>query len=181
MSSTKTIEHMSWFIVVFIALLALKGISSAFSADNGYRVESDGNLVQIVTPDGNKTYFLDPALNQISSYSFEVPLSDFKTTPHGSGSDSSSKEGEKAPKQMENTDQLVLKANELYNRGKFKEALAYVEELLMRDPKHVRGWIMKGSLMHVQGQNDLAKEAWQHALDLDPNNSQIKAILGKNQ
>jgi len=77
------------------------------------------------------------------------------------------------------SDRLVLEANRLYNRGKFYEASMVVEELLRRSPEHVRGWVMKGSLMHVQGQKDMAKNAWQKALVLDPNNGTVKNLLEK--
>lgn len=77
------------------------------------------------------------------------------------------------------TDRLVLEANRLYNRRQFYEASLTVEEILTRRPDFARGWVMKGSLMYVQGQKDLAKTAWQKALELDPNNMEVKQYLGR--
>ena len=79
--------------------------------------------------------------------------------------------------EYDDTDRFVLEANRLYNRGKFYESANVIEELLRKNPTYVRGWIMKGSVMHMQGQRDLAKKAWQQALSLDPQNPEIKSIL----
>jgi tetratricopeptide (TPR) repeat protein len=166
-----------WGLFVFLVLQCLAFcVPLGFSAEPGFRVESDGNLLQVGSPYGSHLYFLDANISQFSSYQVEIPLNDLK--PNKNNLDHGSGPQDRDPSQLENTDQLVLKANELYNRGKFKEAADYVEELLRRDPKHVRGWIMKGSLMHALGQKDLARKSWQQALELEPNNPQIKNILG---
>jgi hypothetical protein len=81
--------------------------------------------------------------------------------------------------EYDDTDRLILEANRLYNRGKYYEASLTVEEILSKKPELPRAWVMKGSLMFVQGQKDLAKNAWQKALELDPANSQVKAYLGR--
>lgn len=83
--------------------------------------------------------------------------------------------------EYDNTDRLVLEANRLYNRGKFYQASLTVEELLAKRPDFTRGWIMKGSLLYVQGYRDLAKIAWEKALELDPNNPEVKSFLGRLQ
>jgi len=72
----------------------------------------------------------------------------------------------------------ILEANRLYNHGKYYEALNYVNEVTNRRPKYARGWIMKGSLLYVLGQKDLAKIAWDQALALSPNDAQITQMLG---
>ncbi len=81
--------------------------------------------------------------------------------------------------EYDDSDRLVLEANRLFNRRKFDEALATLDELLRRKPTFVRGWIMKGSVMYVRGHKDLAKTAWNQALTLDPENADIKSILEK--
>ncbi len=77
------------------------------------------------------------------------------------------------------SDRLILEANRLYNRRKFYEASITIEELLTKRPDYPRGWVMKGSLMYVQGYRDLAKQAWEKALELDPKNLQVKQYLGR--
>lgn len=79
----------------------------------------------------------------------------------------------------DDTDRLVLEANRLFNRKKFDEALTTIDELLRRKPAHLRGWIMKGSLLYVRGHKDLAKTAWNQALALEPENADVKSILEK--
>jgi hypothetical protein len=79
----------------------------------------------------------------------------------------------------DDTDRLILEANRLYNRGKFYAASLTVEDLISKRPDYARAWVMKGSLMYVQGQKDLAKTAWKKAIELDPSNEQVKAYLGR--
>jgi len=81
--------------------------------------------------------------------------------------------------EYDNTDRLVLEANRLYNRGKYYQASLTVEEILAKRPEYARGWVMKGSLLFVQGHNDLAKTAWEKALELDPSNAEVKSFLGR--
>lgn len=83
--------------------------------------------------------------------------------------------------EYDDADRYVVEANRLYNRGKFYDATAVVEELLRKKPDHVRGWVMKGSLMKVQGQKDLAKSAYEQALKLDPNNLELKKLVENNK
>lgn len=81
--------------------------------------------------------------------------------------------------EYDDTDRLVLEANRLFNKRKYFEAVAVVDELIRRKPSHVRAWIMKGSLMYVRGQKELAKTAWKQAQALEPENKEIKSILEK--
>ncbi len=79
--------------------------------------------------------------------------------------------------EYDDTDKLVIEANHFYNQGKFFEASEDVEEILRKKPDYVRGWIMKGSLMYVQNQKDLAKKSWEKAQSLEPTNPQVKTLL----
>lgn len=81
--------------------------------------------------------------------------------------------------EYDDSDRLVLEANRLFNRKKFDEALSAIDELLRRKPNYIRGWIMKGSVMYVRGHKDLAKTAWNQALAIEPENSDVKSILEK--
>lgn len=81
------------------------------------------------------------------------------------------------PSEYDNTDRLIFEANHLYNRGKFYEASVYVEELIRKNPILVRAWVMKGSLLYMQGYKDLAKKAWTKAAELDPKDPEVADIL----
>lgn len=81
--------------------------------------------------------------------------------------------------EYDDTDRLVLEANRLYNKRKYDETLAVIDELLRRRPDFVRGWIMKGSVMYVRGHKDLALSSWKKAQLLQPNSEDIKSILEK--
>jgi tetratricopeptide (TPR) repeat protein len=74
-------------------------------------------------------------------------------------------------------DRMVVEVNHLYNLGKYYEASVWVEELIRKRPKYTRAYIMKGSLMWVQGHKDIAKKTWEEALNLEPNNDEVKTLL----
>lgn len=78
--------------------------------------------------------------------------------------------------EYDSTERLVLEANHLFNRGKYFEASIYVEELIRKHPEMVRAWVMKGSLLHVQGFSDLAKKAWAKAAEIDPEDPQVRDL-----
>ena len=144
-----------------------------------YGVTQDNNLVFVKTPWGSSVYIAPVGFNSIDSYTFEIPLSDFRTgltrdqtgDPPGPNIKSSSD----AP--TGDINMLIAEANRLYNIGDFNRALQYVDAASERQPGNVRAWVMKGSLMHVLGHPDLAQQAWAKALELDPNNKQIQNIL----
>ena len=52
-----------------------------------------------------------------------------------------------------------------------------METILKKNPKYVRGWLMKGSLMYVQGQKDLAKKAWDEAVTISPDDTEVRTAL----
>lgn len=80
--------------------------------------------------------------------------------------------------EYDDTDRLVLQANRLFNLGKYFDASLVVDELVRKRPEFVRGWVMKGSLLKVQGYNDLALKAWERALVLEPGNKEIRGLAG---
>lgn len=83
--------------------------------------------------------------------------------------------------EYDDTDKLIVEANYLYNMGHFYESLKYVDEALRKKPTLVRAWIMKGSLLYVQGHKDLAKKAWGQASTLEPENKDIQSIIERFQ
>jgi cytochrome c-type biogenesis protein CcmH/NrfG len=74
---------------------------------------------------------------------------------------------------------MVLEANWLYNHRRYFEASTLVKRILTKQPNLVRGWVMKGSLLYVQGEKSLARKAWEHAQTLDPENVEVKQLLEK--
>jgi tetratricopeptide (TPR) repeat protein len=146
----------------------------------GYGVSQSGNLVFVKTPFGSSIYIGPVGLDSLPNFEFEIPLSDFRAglpggAPTASGPSNENSNG--GPSAVGDDGSLIAEANRLYNRGDFNHALQYVDELSRRSPKNIRAWIMKGSLMHVLGHNDLARQSWEKALALDPSNTQIENIL----
>lgn len=74
-------------------------------------------------------------------------------------------------------DNLILKANRLFHKGKYYEAALYVEELIRRKPDSLRAWLMKGSVFFKLGQKDLAKQAWAQAAKLDKDSKETKGLM----
>ncbi len=163
------------------------------------KVRQNGNNIEVVTPYGKRMIFGDQGFKQAHDYKLEIPLDELRppkpktvaapppepAKPERIVATEEPKPeppAETPPKvvlEYDYSDRLVLEANRLYNRRKFYEATITVDELLTRRPDYPRGWVMKGSLMYVQGQRDLAKSAWERALELDPENAQVKQYLGR--
>jgi tetratricopeptide (TPR) repeat protein len=167
--------------VGLLILLALLSVQRASAATPGYAVSQSDNLVIVKTPWGSSIFLAPVGFDNLSSYSFEVPLSNFRSVvnsgsnPPGFDKNSGTSDNETMP--LGSINALISEANRLYNQGEFSKALQYVDQISIRDPQNVRGWIMKGSLMHILGHHELAKQAWEKAVALDPRNSQIRNIL----
>lgn len=163
-------------------------VAPSWAAKSGYSASQTGSVLQVRTPFGSTLYLAQLGFEQLDHYKFEIPLSalreqikgteNSKSTSTGDPSESDKGGNSPKPSEIADTDSLVAQANSLYNRGQFSQALSYVDELLRRDPKNSRGWTMKGSLMHVLGHKDLAKQSWKKALELDPKNESLKNIVG---
>lgn len=173
--------------LAFIALgLGVMSVAQA-KLPPGYAVTQTGNLVFVKTPWGSSVYIGPVGMDSINHYAFEIPLSDFRAQVSASQGGSYTATGmpqgpsNTGPASMGDEGALIQEANRLYNKGDFRRALEYVDELSRRNPKNVRAWVMKGSLMHVMGQKDLARQSWQKALDIDPTNTQIENILKEMQ
>ncbi len=163
----------------------------AAQATEDFRVYETGTELQVVTPYGNKTITGDFPIETSSNYRIEVPLQDLvpapakdkpwekyeRRNPSSQGENGFSPPQIRAMQDYDDTDRLVLEANHLYNQGRFYDASNVVEEILKRNPKYVRALLMKGSLMYVQGQKDLAKKAWEEASLLQPGDKEIKGIM----
>lgn len=87
------------------------------------------------------------------------------------------KETKPAVVEIDDSDQMIVEANWLYNHRRYFEALTVVERVLRKKPDALRAWIMKGSLLYVQGEKEMAKTAWQKAQTLDPQNSEVQTLL----
>jgi tetratricopeptide (TPR) repeat protein len=157
---------------------------SARAKDNKYQVVDIGNNLQLNTPYGTRIYFGDVGFADYDNWRLEIPISDIRQY----GADSNGKNsaapgggaGEGSPGKPFGSledNALLLSANDLYNQGKFRESLGFVEEMIRRDEKNIRAWIMRGSLYHALGQKDLAKTAWESARKLDPENKDVQRIL----
>lgn len=167
--------------LIWIALPALWCAGAASAKEKGYQVVDIGNNLQLNTPYGTRIYFGDVGFADYDSWSLEIPIADIRQDVSdkkpGGGSHDDNGESPGKPYASLDDNALLLSANDLYNQGKFRESLGYVEEMIRRNEKNVRAWIMRGSLYHALSQKDLAKSAWEEARKLDPNNKDVQKIL----
>lgn len=73
--------------------------------------------------------------------------------------------------------ELIADANRLYNKRRYYEALDLVDRALAMAPFLTRAWLMKGSLLYIQGHRELAKKSWIRARELDPKNIEAAYAL----
>lgn len=163
-----------------------------------YFVRQTGMGYELVTPNGSKLMLGEYAPNGVHNFRVEVPLNELAPPPKKEERKPDSAllppvEDKKAPeicpkpepkavnREFDDSDKYILEANQLYNQGKFYESSQVVEELLRKKPEMVRGWIMKGSLMYVMKQKELAFKAWNQAKALDPENSEVNDLIKRYQ
>ena len=162
------------------------GVANAAPNIGTFQAAEIGNNLLINSPYGTKVFFGDLGLKDLSSYKISIPLADLRNNPQKldvpGGADNFGKSEAGSPEALQAEEAgLLAQANELYNDGKFMDALKYVDEVLRRNKDSTKAWVMKGSLLHAMGQKDSARAAWQEAQTRDPENKEIKSILESYQ
>jgi hypothetical protein len=152
-----------------------------------YGVVQDRQLLILKTPMGTNVYLADHGFHDARNFAIEIPLSELRTKlasiHQGGGSQGptgTDPNGAIPPKDYLDVSSLAVEANRLYSVGQFKASLGFVEEILKREPNSLRGWSMRGSLMHVLGHADIAKASWKKALQLDPKNENLRKLVGES-
>ena len=176
-------------ICIFFLLMGIIASAYVLAEDKPYQASQSGNILQLATPHGQRLYLGDVGFSELRNYKIEIDLNELRSQGSssnaangggGSAQNPAGPGGSPAPQFIEDESTLIVEANRLYNEGKFTDSLKYVDEIIRRNPKNMRGWVMKGSLMHVMGQKDLARDAWQKAHEIDPKNEEIGRILKGN-
>lgn len=181
--------------------------TTPFEADRVSIVDTNGERSTVKFRDlekANESFYVVVNHKGYLSQTIEVPgwehlmtlkqetqlISSSATTPSAS-TDSKAKEGPAESNQPElpkvvapsdpeadlQDNALLFEANNLYYQGKVNESLRNIEELLKRNPSNVRGLTMKGSLLRVMGQEQLAVAAWRKASELAPNNAELRELV----
>jgi len=160
------------------SILMLNFAATAYALTPGYSATQAGNILFIKTPWGSTPYIGPVGFETIPSYSFEISLSDYRAgLNHPAGSEPGQSPGFGATPSTGDEITLIAEANRLYSEGDFNRALEFVDEACRRNSKNSRAWVMKGSLMHVLGHEDLAHQAWEKALALEPGNVVLQNLL----
>ncbi len=138
------------------------------------KVRQDGNNFILESPYGKKVLFGEMGFENVRDFEVTMPVEAlYPEKPVASGD----------PAAMHNfktdTEALIRGANEAFLASDFKGALGHVNQILEVAPGNVRALMMKGSLMHLMGDKQLAKESWKKALELDPANREISRLLEK--
>jgi tetratricopeptide (TPR) repeat protein len=75
-------------------------------------------------------------------------------------------EGEDAG--SEDADELYDAANSAFRSGNVSRAFALLEDLVEKEPKHRRAWLLLGQVRRAQGDDDGALAAFQKQVEIDP-------------
>ncbi len=75
----------------------------------------------------------------------------------------------------------MQQGNYFYYQGRFQEALTEYLEFIRLNPKLASGYIAAGSIYKQLGLNEDALHCWKKALDIDPQNSSLRAYIKKNR
>lgn len=176
-------KRLSSFCITLTCIYSSQA-TAALSIGEQYQIAEVGNNLFLNSPYGSRVYFGDMGLQSLQHYELVVNIEDLRLMRKareggepGDSSDSSSGNSNKSDAFKQDDSILIVKANELYNKGEFTESMKYVEEMLRRNRANTRGWVMKGSLFHAMGEKDLAKQAWEQAQALEPDNQEIQSIL----
>lgn len=170
---------------------------AAFAAEE-FRLKTPPEGLSIFTPDGEKSIIFDtPTGERPKSFRVQIPISELRPAPTQEvlatsvvvepGREPSAAIPPEAADKAEavivydDTDSILLRANYLFNRGDYFGATLKVDELLKKNPKLTRGWVMKGTLFYVQGFKDLAKSAWEKAYELSNQDPTVKELLEKHK
>lgn len=150
---------------IFI-LLAHQGILNAEEAS----VYQAGNIVKI--KNNGKDYILigDSGFSTLTSYQFSLEL-----PQNNKNKEQVNKKEKVALKPTIN--EMLAKANALYNQKKYKEALTLVESAVGEDPQSAKALAMRGSLKSILGDHEGAIKDWQSALELEPEQEKLKSQL----
>jgi len=65
-------------------------------------------------------------------------------------------------------------------KEEFKDCLNKANEVLKEDPKNVKALVRRGQAQMMLINNDMAKEDFKRALELDPDNAELKKVIAVN-
>jgi tetratricopeptide (TPR) repeat protein len=157
------------------AVCALLSCSAWAEEENpNFVAKQEGNNIVITSPYGKKIFFAPMGFDANDDYQVSIPLDALKDKGAIASGDPAAVHNFKT-----DVDALLLQANDSFLASEPKAALGAVEQALDASPNNVRALMMKGSLMHVLGERDMAKKSWQKALALDPANQEIRKVLEK--
>ena len=74
---------------------------------------------------------------------------------------------------------LLLEANDLYHKKKYKRLLSILNRAEKFYPKNSHIKTMKGSLFYSLGWKDLATQNWKNSLDIEPNQPEVRMYMEK--
>jgi len=154
-----------------------KTVLQTRSGETGIQVtESDidgTQVVRVTTTFRGEESNIELAIDQ-PVYDVEIPLSINQTRPGGEGGQTG---GGGGAYQDIITAQYLEKAQAAMMQGNYNEALKQVDLVLTVNPDNVKAHSMKGSIYYAMGSYQLANEAWERVLTLDPSNEEVRGFL----
>jgi len=68
-----------------------------------------------------------------------------------------------------------------FKQQDYSQCLTKADEVLTEDPKNVKALVRRGQAYMMLGDNDLAKMNFKEALELEPNNADVKKLMEANK
>lgn len=131
------------------------------------RIADGGRVYEVALPDDGS-----PVVVRVPLTSSETAIADGASTPAPAGSASSSVDaGQQAYLAA------LARIRALYGARRFELALLEVSALARQRPDDAKLWTMKGSLHKRLGQKGEAREAWERAQKLAPDDPEVSAAL----
>ncbi|MBI4395768.1 MAG: hypothetical protein HY548_01640, partial [Elusimicrobia bacterium] len=74
----------------------------------------------------------------------------------------------------------LWEAYRVYRGQNFAGAVTRCNELLKREPNNINAWVLLGSSWVSLGRKDMAKQAWEHVLSMDPDHPVKRSMILEN-
>ena len=136
-------------------------------------------IYQIKTAKGNFILIQKIESNQITEFQFPVPNSDFEVIiPHETANKPKNHELHREAIWNKNDENYYLRLAEKSLKNSDQEkALYFINKALILNNLFLKAYLFKGGIYYATGKYRLAREEYQTALALSPDNKEIQNIL----
>lgn len=167
------------FFVLFLGLSPSYVYAVRASVTGGQLTVSDRGEV--------RTYMLPRSVEESSYYAIRIKPSKesiFSKNSMGGGPTHGSSQGaslgakdSKGNPLPSNLSSLLFRANKLFQKKKFEEAMSVLDHAENIAPQNHKVKAMKGSLFYLMGWKEMAREHWESSLKINPKQTKVQQYL----